>query len=137
MPDYDMAESSRRRFWSTRDKVAAKLHEIANDVQRIEEHDSRGKQRELAAVLGQTLHVVLWGVANLPLQQMASWAESAYEIERYDAAQEVPAGNPTGLRILCGYTIDDPETVCVLTKGHTLPYDGGILHLSGAGVQFA
>ena len=127
MAERDLEESHYQRFLNARTTIVERLRKLADDIESLPENDHRGRRREPAALIGQVTHLLLWGVANLGLDRMASWADSVYEIRAYDAKEHGQ----------CGYSIDDPYTQCVLSKGHTFPIDDGMtVHVNSAGGQF-
>ena len=86
MSNFDFTEAQRQRFVDEKAKIAQRLRDLAGSVEQIATHTPDGtKLREPSEVVGQVTHVVLWGVANLKLDLLASWATSVYEAERYDA----------------------------------------------------
>lgn len=72
---------SRERFDRQVREVAARLRSLADEVDRIETYRS-GIARPPALVVGDVVHAIQWGVANLPLQALASTANDIHEIER-------------------------------------------------------
>lgn len=135
MSTFDFAEAQYERFRNERNKIADRLRSLADEVERVPLLNHRGERRQPVAVVGNVTHVVLWGVANLKLDLMASWAESVYETEADAVAH--PEQHLPEFRTLCNYSITDPDRSCVLTKGHTLPDNGGVVHMDGDGVEFA
>lgn len=140
MSTFNFAEAQYERFRNEHNKIADRLRSLADEVERVPLLNHRGERRQPVAVVGNITHVVLWGVANLKLDLMASWAESVYEVEADAVAH--PEQNSEQLlpefRSLCNHSIHGGTTTCVLTRGHTLPKDDGLLvHVDSDGMIFS
>ena len=72
---------SRERFDKQVATIAAKLHDLADEVARIETYRT-GIARPPAIVAADVVHAIQWGIANLPLESLLSTANDIYEIER-------------------------------------------------------
>jgi hypothetical protein len=78
----DQYESySRERFAKQLEAVAAKLRDLADEVARVQTYRS-GIARPPVLVVGDVVHAIQWGFANLPLDALASSASDIHEIER-------------------------------------------------------
>ena len=87
MAEFDFTQAQRQRLTDEKDKIAQRLRDLADAVDRVRTHEPGGAtMREPVTIVGDVTHTVLWGVANLRLDMLASWAQSVYELERYDAA---------------------------------------------------
>lgn len=72
---------SRERFDRQVKEVAKRLRDLADEVDRVQTYRSN-MARPTALVVGDVIHAIQWGVANLPLQSLASTANDINEIER-------------------------------------------------------
>lgn len=110
-------------------RAATQYQRAADELEQISFVSTAGVRRSPDAIISQAALTGDVGrdYAEL-MHRLATWAESINDLELH-------AARPTQT---CGYAIDDPETTCVLTAGHTLPLDGGlIVHMSADGVKFA
>jgi hypothetical protein len=106
--------------------AASEYRKLADELERIPFDNSRGR-RAPEAVISEAALTAGNNIAARMLHRMAGWAESICEIDRY-AAQTTQ---------ICGYTIDDPHTTCVLAPGHQLPTDSGMtVHVNEHGGTF-
>jgi len=82
MSDDRYEEFSRERLDKGVQGIAERLRAVADEVARVQTYNRAGIARPPALVVGDVIHVIQWGVANLPLQTLASTAADIHEIER-------------------------------------------------------
>lgn len=106
--------------------ASSEYRKLADELDRIPFDNSRGR-RSPDAVISEAALTAGNNIAARMLHRMAGWAESINEIDLHAASN----------RELCGYTIDDPVTSCVLDRGHQLPTDSGmVVHVNEHGGTF-
>jgi hypothetical protein len=72
---------SRERFDKHLKATSDRLRQLADEVDRVDTYRSN-IARPPALVVADVIHAIQWGVANLPLQALASAANDIIEIER-------------------------------------------------------
>lgn len=133
-PDDQLVEANWERMRTALTDAAREYRRLADSLERIPFENSRGR-RSPEGIISEVSLTAHTNTAATLTHRLVCWAETINEIQRRQAA--APEGT-IGTRILCPYTITDPDTSCVLTAGHTLPLDDGlIVHLSADGVTFA
>lgn len=126
--DQQMLDANWDRMRRAITSAAEEYRRTADAMGRITFDDHKGQRRSPDAIINELSYAANVGPHYVELiHRLAMWAESINEIETH-AASAGPAR--------CTYTIDDPYTTCVLTAGHTLPFDGGEHHVSADGVMF-
>lgn len=83
MNDFDYEAAQWKRLEDQKDKIAAKLREMADDVDRVAVLDLKADRRDPTRVVTDVTHVVLWGVANLHLDTFTSQAGEIYEARQH------------------------------------------------------
>lgn len=124
--DEMLRDANWTRMRSAIERAATEYRRVADDLEAINFDSTNGRRRSPDAVISQAALTADPGrvFADL-MHRLATWAESI---------NAIPEGTISS-RILCGYAIDD--TTCVLTAGHDLPTDAGLLvHMSADGVKF-
>lgn len=85
MNDFSYKADAQQRFVDEKDKIAQRLRDLAGHVDGIATHTPDGtKLRNPSATVSEITHTVLWGVANLRLDRLSSWADDVYKAEQYD-----------------------------------------------------
>lgn len=95
MSDFDFAQAQYQRFLNEKAKIAQRLRDLADAVDRVPVSTITmpGRvevPREPVGIIGEVTHTVLWGVANLKLDNLSVWAEGVYELRAYDAKTTEP-----------------------------------------------
>jgi hypothetical protein len=127
-PDQQLLDANWHRMRTAIERAATEYERIAAELRGITFGSRTGGNRSPDAIISQAALTADPGRVHADLMhRLATWAETINELHRHGISS----------RILCPYTIDDPERSCVLTAGHDLPTDAGMLvHMSADGVMF-
>lgn len=117
-------------------RATTEYRRIADELDGISFVSTAGLQRSPDAIISQAALTADPGRIHADMiHRLATWAETINELLQHRAS--IPEGTISS-RILCDYAIDDPDRSCVLTLGHGLPTDDGlVVHVSADGVTFA
>jgi hypothetical protein len=133
-PDDQLVEANWERMRTALTDAAREYRRLADSLERIPFENSRGR-RSPEGIISEVSLTAHTNTAATLIHRLVCWAETINEIQRRQAS--APEGTISS-RILCDYTITDPDRSCVLTAGHSWPKDDGLTaHMSESGVMFA
>lgn len=71
------------------EKIAAKLREMADEVERAGRPQNNGTPYPPGVVAGRVTHVIAWGVANLNVESLVTNIDDVYAVDALNAAESV------------------------------------------------
>lgn len=87
--DEYMIEQNWVRLEKNKTALAARLRDLADEVDRISMVRHGDVRRQPIDIVAEVDHTLKWGMVNLPLGQMFTWAGAIYEARDYQNSKEV------------------------------------------------
>lgn len=126
--DDQLRDANWARMRTALDRAATEYRRIADDLDAINFVSTAGRLRSPDAIISQAALTADPGRTHADLMHRLATCSGVINDLNVHSAQS---------RDLCGYTIDDPVTSCVLDRGHQLPTDSGmVVHVNEHGGTF-